>query len=121
MKKYLYPAVGAVVLSVLAYMSIGQEKLGAGEIVAKYQSDWQAEVVTVSKKEQMIFPLVRFTNKKTGESFEQTLQGDSITAASLARIAKQKIKSVEARDRSFSEIKVGIINIPAVDDEIPTP
>lgn len=72
---------------------------------------WTADVKSVSKNRFMILPIVTFTNQETGETFNETLQADDITLGRLAEIVKQKIKSLESRDKSAVTIVQGSIDL----------
>lgn len=120
MKKALIAAgivVGAVVLILLL-----RGGNSAAPIQAPHRSGaplvtkWKAELILVEKKNQMIYPTVRFSNSQTGETFEQTFQGDNINADTLALMAKSRILSLEARDAAFGTLLPGIIDISNVPD-----
>lgn len=78
---------------------------------------WKAELVSVEKKNLMIYPVVRFTDGDTGETFDQIFQGDNIDMTLLAKMAKARINSLQARDTALPTLTLGEIILPA-DEQI---
>ena len=121
MKKSLISAAAVVIaVIILAVLFGGKSSTPAPRVRSggALVTSWKAELITVEKKNQMVYPTVRFTNPQTGETFDQTFQGDNIDATTLAKLAKNRIRSLEARDAAFGTLLPGVITLPDEDDLI---
>lgn len=68
---------------------------------------WSAVVESVTRSGGMVFPVVRFTDDQTSETFTQTFQADDIDSTRLLAIVKRRIASLLARDLAFATIVTG--------------
>jgi hypothetical protein len=120
MKKILITA--GIVVAAVVLIILFRGGNSAAPIQAPHRSgapivtNWKAELILVEKKNQMIYPTVRFTNSQTGETFDQVFQGDNVSADTLALLAKNRIVSLEARDAAFGTLLPGVIDISNVPD-----
>ena len=68
---------------------------------------WTARLLSVTRNGRMVFPVVEFTNGS--ETFTNNdFQGDNVTVASLAKMVKLRLASLEARDAAFTDLTAAI-------------
>lgn len=70
---------------------------------------WTAELISKTKSEGNIHPVVKFTHTSTGETFERDFIAQDITNERLAILVKKVIDGLETRDTNFDALTLGEI------------
>jgi hypothetical protein len=75
------------------------QPIGAFDVrTALRAPQWTAQVTGVTAKEMMLFPVVKFTNGVTGETFNRTYNAADITADRLSALIALHLDTLETRD-----------------------